>query len=161
MKKQFDLQYYKKHPSVKIVTRNRLPVRILCTDRKDLIYPIVALIDDNGSEVNVSYTIDGYMYSNKEHWGDIFFDFPDHRKKKVPLTHKDLLERVKAGKTMWMHSTLKEVNGCDIVRFVIDFDHLKVYYALVNEIENYSYYDLIDIEMHFADGDPCWKEVEE
>lgn len=43
---QFSLEEYLKKPERKVVTRNGLNVRILCTDRNS-IYPIVALIGNN------------------------------------------------------------------------------------------------------------------
>jgi len=43
---QFNLEEYLKNPNRKVVTRNGLNVRILCTDRNS-IYPIVALIGNN------------------------------------------------------------------------------------------------------------------
>ena len=48
--KQFNLEEYLKNPSKKIVTRDGSPVRIICTDRKDLDAPIVALVDYGTAE---------------------------------------------------------------------------------------------------------------
>ena len=46
--KQFSLEEYLKNPDRKVVTRNGLPVRIICTDRKDK-WPIVALVTDDNT----------------------------------------------------------------------------------------------------------------
>ena len=40
--KQFSIEQYLKNPDRKVVTRNGLPVRIICTDRKQK-RPIIAL----------------------------------------------------------------------------------------------------------------------
>ena len=71
---QFNLDKYLANPSRKLVTRDSRNVRIICTDRRDLNFPIVALIE-NGSrgELIYSYTKDG-IYSNNVSTGyDIFF----------------------------------------------------------------------------------------
>lgn len=59
--KQFNLEEHLKNPSRKVVTRMGRKVRIICTDREDSIYPIIALIKDDNreSEVLVTYTKDG------------------------------------------------------------------------------------------------------
>ena len=72
--KKFNLDEYLKNPTRKLVTRDSRNVRIICTDRRDLNFPIVALIE-NGSrgELIYSYTKDG-IYSNNVSTGyDIFF----------------------------------------------------------------------------------------
>ena len=53
----------------KYKTRNGLPARIVCVDRKSKgDYPIVALVKEKESEHAVFYTIDGlYIADNKEH----------------------------------------------------------------------------------------------
>lgn len=59
--KQFNLQEYLENPARPIVTRDGRSVRIICTDREDSIYPIIALIKDDKreSEILVTYTEDG------------------------------------------------------------------------------------------------------
>lgn len=59
MKKQFDLQYYLEHPETKVVTRDGRSVRIICTDRKDPLYPIIALVDSNVVEYTITLTANG------------------------------------------------------------------------------------------------------
>ena len=60
---QFDLEEYKKNPTRKVVTRDGMPVRIICTDAKGD-YPVVALaIDEDGSEYTIrstQYGISGF-----------------------------------------------------------------------------------------------------
>ena len=72
--KQFNLEEYLKNPSRKVVTRDGKSVRIRCTDRKDAVYPIVALIDSNGKEEILSYTKNGYFYyDGRKDVNDLFF----------------------------------------------------------------------------------------
>lgn len=67
--KPFNLEEYLKNPNKKVVTRNGLPVRIICTDRKDE-YSIVALVKEKtGIEVLFSYNTQGGF------WPDKCFDF--------------------------------------------------------------------------------------
>ena len=82
--KQFSLDEYLKNPSRKVVTRMGRKVRIICTDREDSIYPIVALIKDDNreSEILVTYTKDGipadynealfFAPEKKEGWLNIY-----------------------------------------------------------------------------------------
>ena len=42
--KPFNLEEYLKNPSKKVVTRDGKDARIICTDRRDLNFPIVALV---------------------------------------------------------------------------------------------------------------------
>lgn len=159
MKKQFDLNYYLAHPETKVVTRGGNNVRILCTDRKSPLCGknIVALIsNENSSESVYTYTSEGKPSNTMLADYDLFFDFPS-AKKKVPLNYDDLVERVKAGKTMWL------VTDGDTVFNIVDFDFVAVCYihGKVENIRFMSYSCLFTDEMMFADGDPCWKEVEE
>ena len=72
--KQFSLEEYLKNPSKKVVTRDGKSVRIRCTDRKDAVYPIVALIDSEGKEEILSYTKNGYFYyDRRKDVNDLFF----------------------------------------------------------------------------------------
>lgn len=73
--KQFNLEEYLKNPSKNIVTRMGRKVRIICTDREDSIYPIIALIKDDKreSEILVSYTKDGIPAEYNEAYYTLFF----------------------------------------------------------------------------------------
>lgn len=158
MRKKFDLEYYLEHPDTKVVTRNGNSARILCTDLKDDdgFCVAAAVTYEDGQEWVDRFHPNGNLYHNCESDHDLFFDLPDPEKKRVPLTDEDLLERVKAGKTMWF------VNDGDIAFNIVDFDLDSVY--IINggteEIVPYSYEEL-RIGMTFVDGEPCWKEVEE
>ena len=71
----FNLEEYLKNPSKKVVTRMGRKVRIICTDREDSIYPIIALIKDDKreSEILVSYTKDGIPAEYNEAYYTLFF----------------------------------------------------------------------------------------
>lgn len=71
---QFDLQEYLKNPNRKIMTRDGRYVRIICTDKNDKIYPIVALVGEN-SEI-CCYTEKGKYFGNHSDFpspNDLFF----------------------------------------------------------------------------------------
>ena len=83
--KRFSLEEYLKNPSKKVVTRMGRKVRIICTDREDSIYPIVALVKDDGRKLDilVAYTKDGipaeyneetlfFVPEKKEGWLNIY-----------------------------------------------------------------------------------------
>ena len=73
--KQFNLEEYLKNPSKKVVTRMGRKVRIICTDREDSIYTIIALIKDDKreSEILVTYTKDGIPAEYNEAYYTLFF----------------------------------------------------------------------------------------
>ena len=69
---QFSLEKYLANPSRKVVTRDGRNIRIICTDRRDLHRPIIALMENEvrGGEVEVEreitiyYTKDGKYNGN-------------------------------------------------------------------------------------------------
>ena len=73
--KRFSLEEYLKNPSKKVVTRMGRKVRIICTDREDPIYPIVALVKDDNRELDilVAYTKDGIPAEYNEEYYTLFF----------------------------------------------------------------------------------------
>ncbi len=72
---QFSLSEYLKNPSRKVVTRGDQNARIICTDRRDLNFPIIALIETRpgGEEVTYSYTKDGRYCNTCSDIYDLFF----------------------------------------------------------------------------------------
>lgn len=73
--KQFNLNEYLKKPDTKVVTRDGRSVRIICTNKKDEIYPVVALVQDNNSncEKTHHYTIGGKWIMEDDNSEDLFF----------------------------------------------------------------------------------------
>ena len=72
---KFNLEKYLANPSRKVVTRNGRNVRIVCTDKRDLNFPIIAFIETipGGEEVTHSYTKDGKYYTACSDILDLFF----------------------------------------------------------------------------------------
>lgn len=73
--KPFNLDEYLKNPSKKVVTRDCKEVRIICTDRLDEDYPIIALVKVlTNVEWCESFTADGRNSKvRKESDFDLFF----------------------------------------------------------------------------------------
>ena len=73
--KQFSLAEYLKNPSRKVVTRDGREARIICTDRKDADYPIIALVSRESieKESTLYYTKEGRFYVNGLSESDLFF----------------------------------------------------------------------------------------
>ena len=72
---QFSLEKYLANPSRRLVTRDGRNARIICTDRRDLNFPIIALIENisGGGEKACSYTKDGRHYTDCSDIFDLFF----------------------------------------------------------------------------------------
>ena len=72
---QFSLEKYLKNPNRKVVTRVGRSVRIICTNRLDENYPVIALVNNECTERCYSYTQFGklYTYQNRDCEFDLFF----------------------------------------------------------------------------------------
>lgn len=86
--KQFSLEEYLKNPQRKVITREGLPVRIICTDKvcdnKGSQKPIIALVNYGDREVVYPYSSDGisapllskfdlfFRQEKKEGWINIY-----------------------------------------------------------------------------------------
>ena len=71
--KAFNLEEYLKNPKRKVVTRDGRNVRIVCTDVKNELYPVLALVDNWGAEICNSYTKEGRFRPGNEAYRDLFF----------------------------------------------------------------------------------------
>ena len=71
--KQFNLKEYIENPTLKVVTREGKPVRIICTNKQNSKYPVVALIMENGVEDTVNFTEDGLVLDGDITKYDLFF----------------------------------------------------------------------------------------
>ena len=71
----FNLEEYLKNPLKKMVTRSGYNARIICTDRKDADYPIIALVSRESieKESTLYYTKEGRFYVNGLSESDLFF----------------------------------------------------------------------------------------
>ena len=74
---QFSLEKYLANPSRKVVTRDGRRVWIICTDRRDLNFPIIALIErelgEGEGEVIYTRTKDGIYCNTCPTTYDLFF----------------------------------------------------------------------------------------
>ena len=66
--KPFNLEEYLANPNRKVVTRDSRNVRIICTDRKDSDFPIVALVKNEYAEGErcMCYTKEGKFYTGSD-----------------------------------------------------------------------------------------------
>ena len=72
--KQFNLEEYLKDPSKKVVTRDGRSVRIVCTDRVLVAFPVLALVmEKSGIENSYSYKKNGEYGENGISDLDLFF----------------------------------------------------------------------------------------
>lgn len=73
--KPFSLEEYLKNPEKKVMTKSGLNARIICTDRKDLNYPIVVLIENKLTEREgvLYYTKEGKIFTDGLNDADLFF----------------------------------------------------------------------------------------
>ena len=88
--KRFNLEEYLKNPSKKVVTRMGRKVRIICTDREDSIYPIVALVKDDNRQLDilVAYTKDGIPAEYNEEYYTLFF-VPEKKEGWLNIYHSE------------------------------------------------------------------------
>lgn len=71
--KEFNLEEYLKNPDRRVVTRDGLPVRIVCTDMKSDV-PIIALLPITDDEETVYYYYpNGRYYTDVEDVHDLMF----------------------------------------------------------------------------------------
>ena len=72
---QFNLEKYLENPNRKVVTRDGRSARIICTNRLDESFPVIALVNDEDSELCFSYTTFGKSYIDKDrdYKLDLFF----------------------------------------------------------------------------------------
>lgn len=72
--KRFYLEEYLENPNRKVITRDGRNVRIICTDKRKSVYPIIALcLMDDGSERLSSYLPNGKEDLNSDSYQDLFF----------------------------------------------------------------------------------------
>ena len=73
--KPFSLEEYLKNPEKKVVSRDGRSVKIICTDRKNINHPIVALIENKLTEAEgvLCYTEEGKIFNQVSNDADLFF----------------------------------------------------------------------------------------
>ena len=70
---QFSLEKYLENPNRKVVTRDGRSARIICTNRLDENYPVIALVNDEYTEKCYSYSEFGKDVVNTDCELDLFF----------------------------------------------------------------------------------------
>ena len=90
---QFSLEKYLANPSRKVVTRGGKNARIICTDKRDLNFPIIALIEDKSGvgEITMEFTKDGINPCSNIL--DLFF---------APEKHEGWVNILRAGECRYM-----------------------------------------------------------
>lgn len=68
---EFNIEYYNAHPDCKVVTRDGRTARILCTDRPNDKWPVVAVFNNGTVE---SFSPEGRLTSLLEHFLDLFIE---------------------------------------------------------------------------------------
>lgn len=106
--KRFNLSEFLSDPSRKVVTREGLPVRIICTDA-DRPYPVIALMKKSGYEHIERYTPDGTWVDDKRSDMELFFA-PIKRKAWVNL-YAHPVAGLYTGLTIF--NTKEEAEKCD------------------------------------------------
>ena len=87
--KQFNLEEYLANPSIKIVTREGKPVRIICTDAKFEKYQVLALITKkDGQEMLATLDTSGKFRDGYDSHLDLFF---------APEKHEGWINLYKSG----------------------------------------------------------------
>ena len=78
--KPFNLEEYLANPTKKVVTRDGKDARIICIDRRDSYFPIVALVakEPKAEETARYYTKDGKFYTSFPCGFDLFFATEKH-----------------------------------------------------------------------------------
>ena len=70
---EFNLEKYLENPNRKVVTRDGRSVRIICTNRLDENYPVIALVNNEYTEKCYSYSEFGKDIVNTDCELDLFF----------------------------------------------------------------------------------------
>ena len=86
---QFSLGKYLENPSRKVITRDGKSARIICTNRLDENYPVLALVNDEGAEECHSYTTFGKLYTNQKIDCELDLFFVPEKKEKWVNVYKD------------------------------------------------------------------------
>lgn len=112
--KPFNLDEYFKNPSKKVITRSGKNARIRCTDVKNELYPVLALVEIGDYESPTLYTADGEFILGQERDFDLFF---------APEKHEGWINVYKWGDDYRYtgdvfsskEKALKSITGCDNV----------------------------------------------
>lgn len=129
MKIPFDIELAKlitnKKAEGKIVTREGNDVRILCFDRKNNTYSIIALVSEYNTEQFRSYTVKGEYAINQETKRDLFIELPDYN-----------------------------FNNGDIITYIDPYSENKVI-AIIDNVSYKDYKPVIKQHISYIPSDDC------
>lgn len=72
-----------------VQTRDGKPVRILCTDMNNPVYPVVGLVNYGREEYVITWTIEGQMLDGSTNFSDLI----QVEEKPTPRRHAELIKR--------------------------------------------------------------------
>lgn len=110
--RQFNLEEYVKNPIRPIVTRDGHAARIICTNRVDKTYSILALLFEDGDkdrEEVYQYTSQGEYFPNASSPHDLFFA-PEKKEGWINIYHYDGIENANAARRIY--DTKEEALAC-------------------------------------------------
>jgi hypothetical protein len=111
-------------PTKPVQTRGGLPVRIICSDRKDSEIPIVALIDKgDGGEAVECYRADGTAFSRCNSDRDLV-NLPERKRLWLNIT--------KGGASVYRHKTEEEARRNASLSIVYDHIAFMIEYEVPN-----------------------------
>ena len=113
--KPFNLEEYLKNPEKKVVTKSGLNVRIICTDRKDLNYSIVALIENQFTkgESVLYYTKEGKIFTDSLNDADLVF--ATEKREGWTNVYEEGTNRYLDGCICSTEEEAKRIRGCDYI----------------------------------------------
>ena len=77
---QFSVEKYLENPNRKVVTRGGSSARIICTNRLDENYPVLALVRNEDYEMCYGYTTFGKLYTNQSMCRELDLFFAPEKK---------------------------------------------------------------------------------
>lgn len=149
---QFNLEKYKtlvaEGKTPRIVTRDGRSVRVVCTDRKCQLWPVIALIqEDDGTEHVKSFTADGSLTATYENDDlDLFFADPEP-------TYRPYKDAEECFKYVVRHGGWV-LNKADKGHYLQIVDILNGGIIFGNGVET-SFASLLEYDTWANDGSPC------
>ncbi len=147
---QFSLEKYNalvaEGKTPKLVTRDGLPARVICTDKKASDYPIVALIFEDDNERTVTTTKSGCVFRRTETGSDLFFADPEPTYR--PYKNAEECFKYVARHGGWV------LNKADKGHYLQIVDILNGKIIFGNGCET-SFASLLEYDVWADDGSPC------
>ena len=112
---QFSLEKFLENPNRKVVTRDGRSARIICTNRLDESFPVIALVNNEDSELCFSYTTFGksYIDQDRDYKLDLFFA-PEKREGWINV-YEEGTNRYLDGCICSTEEEAKRIRGCGYI----------------------------------------------